>query len=284
MNKKVFKAMRLSVMAVAVVTVSSCSSDSDFFGLDGLEDMDYLNPLTNYQSEEYLDLDIESKDILHLSDEDNMIIGKALARFDIRYTKDSLYDMSHLSAEKLNMSEELFYHIKSGFEYTNSIKTKYKISKSIKRSKNRSTEYWGQVPFDCFPVAVSHYGDISLSLVYSKCDSVCSNWRTLGYFPHLYRERVITSLGLSYAWLSQFYKSTGMFNAIVTMEQGEIDHDVNGIVYYKNSSPITDYYNDIILYQDYTNGGARSGYVSVSNVWLITYDPSKCDPGSPFDN
>ncbi len=281
MKKRIFKAMWLSVMAVAVVTVSSCSSDSDFFGLDGLEDMDYLNPLTNYQSEEYLDLDIESKDILHLSDEDNMIIGKALARFDIRYTKDSLYDMSHLSAEKLNMSEELFYHIKSGFEYTNSLKIS-KMKNKVKRAKTRATESNSGPSFNCFPVAVSYYGNISLSLVYSKCDSVCSNWRTLGYFPHEYRERVITSLGLSYAWLSQFYKTTDMFNAIVTMEQGEIDHDVNGIVYYKNTSPITDYYNDIILYQDYTNG-ARSGYVDVSNVWRITYDPGKCNPGSPFD-
>ena len=46
MNKKVFKAMWLSVMAVAVVIVSSCSSDSDFFGLDGV---DYIESIENNQ-------------------------------------------------------------------------------------------------------------------------------------------------------------------------------------------------------------------------------------------
>ena len=52
MKKRIFKAMWLSVMAVAVVTVSSCSSDSDFFGLDGLEDVDiFTNPSTINQSE-----------------------------------------------------------------------------------------------------------------------------------------------------------------------------------------------------------------------------------------
>jgi|GEM_PF-4998675 len=54
MNKNVFKAMWLSVMAVAVVTVSSCSSDSDFFGLDGLEDI-YNQRNGMIESNEYID-------------------------------------------------------------------------------------------------------------------------------------------------------------------------------------------------------------------------------------
>jgi hypothetical protein len=44
MKKRIFKAMWLSVMAVAVVTVSSCSSDSDFFGQDGMEENTLLMP------------------------------------------------------------------------------------------------------------------------------------------------------------------------------------------------------------------------------------------------
>lgn len=62
MNKKVFKAIWLSVMAVVVVIVSSCSSDSDFFRLDGLEDMESIvnnqiseNPLIDGSYIDYID-------------------------------------------------------------------------------------------------------------------------------------------------------------------------------------------------------------------------------------
>lgn len=75
-----------------------------------------------YKDSEFLHVDIEPNTTPNFTEEENIIIGKALSRIDLRYTKDGLYDLSHLSAADLNMSEELFNHIKSGFEYTNTLR------------------------------------------------------------------------------------------------------------------------------------------------------------------
>ena len=75
-----------------------------------------------YKDSEFLHVDIEPNTTPNFTEEEKIIIGKALSRIDLRYTKDGLYDLSHLSAADLNMSEELFNHIKSGFEYTNTLR------------------------------------------------------------------------------------------------------------------------------------------------------------------
>jgi hypothetical protein len=162
MNKKVFKAMWLSVIAVVVVTVSSCSSDSDFFGLDGLEGTIYLNPLTNYQNEKYLD--IEKLYFKDFTDNDWNNYIEAESRLSFKYSNDGQCSIIQTSGEEVNISDKLFECIKNSIENSNLLLSNEKSRKIVARSLNRNVEA-GLLGNDCVGQCIADYCGLDINNV-----------------------------------------------------------------------------------------------------------------------
>lgn len=188
MKKRIFKAMWLSVMAVVVVTVSSCSSDSDFFGLDGLEDFKSTQISTKsglVDISEYLTISTCNSE--KWTENDYRSIDKAIQRMNISYSKNrNQYIINEqVKASELNMSDSLYCAVTTMLEYTNYIFAN-SSNNNKRRIKSRSTEQGGlYILPDCVPAAVSNMGQNAPSYesAIAKCDELYPNWRNEGGIP-----------------------------------------------------------------------------------------------------
>lgn len=156
MTKRVFSAMWLSVMAIAVLTVSSCSNDSDIFGLDGLEDV-----ANKYAKATFLELS-DYSNLYNLSEDDLLILSEAEMRLNIK-VKKGLYTLGYNNGNAVNISERLYDYISQNYNYYNSLVAK---SNNIVRTKSSNPETADRN--DCVPIAISHYLNIPYETVVSE--------------------------------------------------------------------------------------------------------------------
>ena len=86
--------------------------------------------LFNTPNSEYLELSAYELDLM--LEKDMSIIGLAIQRLDIS-SKDGLYCIKQTSGRQVNISDELFNFIKSGYDYTNAIFGPKSLDSSIPR-------------------------------------------------------------------------------------------------------------------------------------------------------
>ncbi len=263
MKKRIFKAMWLSVMAVAVVTVSSCSSDSDFFGLDGLEDFKSTHISTKsglVDISEYLDISTCNSE--KWTENDYISIDKAIQRMGISFLESkNQYVIDFRNAEDINVSDTLFNLIESMFEHSNAIFKE--SSDKLLRVKTRCIESVMTIP-NCVPAAISSMGkDAPLySVVISRCDELYPNWRNSGGVPG--------------------YAVHGLINEYTTVVQytdmgfcGPSNTSLNNIVMLINSSHAVNAYScskmgtTLIYYHDNSSTSRGDGLVFESQVNAI---------------
>lgn len=99
-----------STVVLYIVGVSGCGPD---------------NFTSTTTDSEYLALD--SYEMSKMSEDDFKTIGEAIQRLDIS-EKNYIYHIKQTSGAQVNISEELFKHIKGGFEHTNTIVSRSKSS------------------------------------------------------------------------------------------------------------------------------------------------------------
>ena len=261
MKKRIFKAMWLSVMAVAVVTVSSCSSDSDFFGLDGLEDMDYLNAVNSYNNSTFLDLDIDT--IKEWSTVSLSILDEAEVRMGISYDKDlRLFAKNQLSASDLNISKKLYDAIWTNYK---SLNVKFHENKNnLLRSKSRSVEGGGEN--NCFVLSANACSGVPIGRIIAQCNYEDPGWQSRGGIDLGHASSILYNIGFPVTTLYDSQDIRDYYGSTTTF--------INGIMVYPTS--IFPYYHAVhatqydgsgvinkVIYNDPQNG--------TSYNWMAVY-------------
>lgn len=135
--KGFFKTIWLAAVTLIIMTATNCSSDADYFGLDELEDVQYLYSLNTYQDSNYLDM--QESYFKNFTDEDWKIYIEAESRLSYTVFEDGQRSIVQRSGGEVNISDRLFENIKSNIENTNKlISSNNKVY--IARSKTRNIE------------------------------------------------------------------------------------------------------------------------------------------------
>lgn len=131
-----------------------------------------LNNITGNSQFDYLTLD--SYEFSDMSEKDIKTVFQAIERLDIS-SKNGLYHIKQTSGAQVDISEELFKFIKSGFNHTNEINLRSSFIPKIPIVKTSSVEV--DPPTDC--VAWSLYGMGGVS--YSTANQwIVNNYGTRG--------------------------------------------------------------------------------------------------------
>lgn len=260
--KGLFKTIWVAAVAFVIMTATSCSSDTDYFGLDELEGSAII-PLTETDSE-YLDLDIDT--ITVWSNNDLRILNEAEYRMGITYDNEKReYSKKHESYLELNISKKLYNRIWDNYCYNNSILS---VS-SLARVKSRNIETTDS-QYNCVPLSLSHCCNKPYDEVVKVCSKHDSIWPNRGV-DLCYVALIVADLGkcvTTYYGRSDIIDSYGdsvvPINGMLITETGgtpqyhavcAYKYDGSGLIFNK------------IFYNDYQTN--KNGWVAASQAHVL---------------
>lgn len=260
MNKKVFKAMWLSVIAVVVVTVSSCSSDSDFFGLDGLEDFKSTHISTKsglVDISEYLDMSNYNSGH-NISESDLLILTKAEERLSVIMTLNG-YEIQQKNGKEVNISEQLYDYIEENYRSLNSLMG-YNKNRIPKRQLSRNTEVNSKN--DCVAYAIANALNISYNTVDTALKNKYSEYRSGNGLQQGHLEEAMKLFNSSACERSTLYPYAG-FNGsenIISLQGGVFGNNGHAVTALKVTKANSGQWN-YVWYHDYQSGGGDHYYM-----------------------
>lgn len=162
--KGLFKTIWVAAVAFVIMTATNCSSDTDYFGLDELEDVQCLYSLNTYQDSNHLDM--QESYFKNFTDEDWKIYIEAESRLSYIVSEDGQRSIVQKSGGQVNISDRLFDNIKSNIENTNKL-ISCNNEASIARIKtlNIEPELEGN---DCVGLCIADYLNLDIVSVNKK--------------------------------------------------------------------------------------------------------------------
>ncbi len=257
MDKKNFRAIWLFATAFAMLIITGCNNDEDFFQWEDL-DINNFNPTTRSACLSYSDyLTISSFERRLWTEKDYESISKAIERMEIIFSEsENMYIFNAFNVNEINISDSLYKCVKQMLEHTNGIikKTaKTKISRLKARSNEGSAS--GLLP-DCVPAAVANMGTNAPSYdeAIAKCDEMFPGWRTSGGVPidEIQSFIEVYTPVTEYSDLSTFSMGeTTLDNDVMVFAT----HAVNAYRIFKSAiSPV-------IYYEDHSSSGSGGGFI-----------------------
>ena len=237
-------------MAIIMAMIISCS-----LVFHGCEKEDTLD----YSQSEFLELSTYG-DLSEISEQDFAKISQAIGRMDIRL-KSSLYHIEQTSGAQINISEELFDFIKSGFNHTNETIESYNSGSldfsvpRLKSSNNESSSDGSTTSSDCMAYAISKLSGKSYSSVKSYLEST---YGSDGVPLSCFKNACTHFMPNGTAGTSSLLTTGYLNDAIIIYPTSSTNfHAVNG--YYYDSA------NGTVAYRDYkasSNGTTGTIYFS----------------------
>jgi hypothetical protein len=195
-------------------------------------------------------------DLSKISEKDMNILMEAHKRLDV-YKKDGFYHIKQTSGAQVNISEDLFYFIKSLYNHTNDTFKSHNLSYSVPRLKSGDPEDGGgSSSSDCMAHALSYagggtYGSVGSYLIsqYGGLSVPLSSFYDACH--HFFPSGNTVSISS--------FSSGSMNNAIIIFMTGQgTAHAVNGLTY--------DQANGTIWYRD-NNGYGTLWVNEIINIY-----------------
>ena len=169
-----------------IMTATSCSSDTDYFGLDDVNETYNAERTTRasfIDCSEYLT--ISSFDTKDWSDEDFNAFSIASYRIGVNFSKTkNMYVFEEPNGKYINISDSLYNCVIEMYERTNSFfnSSNNLNGAMVSRMKSSAMESSSGNEQDCVPAAICHMGVCAPSETEIKevCDTLFPGWRTLG--------------------------------------------------------------------------------------------------------